>query len=289
MTYAKTPVPDFLSVHSILTVHRIKFDKNATLTGESHPFPEMFFVADDKHSICVDNEVFELSSGQMLIYAPDAYHISAGPSSATVYIISFEAVSDILPQLYNRVITLNSEQRAMLAELISAGIKMFEKLPPDSEYVGMRKKDDVTDCDLQKFRNKLELWLIDIYREEVHSDAIQKASNHENLEREQFEGCVKFLREHIDDALTLDEIAASSHISVSKLSAIFRHQCGCGAIAYFNEMKIERAKRLIRDSSMNFTQISQNLGFCTVHYFSKLFKKIIGMTPSEYARIVNKA
>jgi len=48
-------------------------------------------------------------------------------------------------------------------------------------------------------------------------------------------------------------------------------------------MKIEAAKELIRTGQMNFTQISEKLGYTSIHYFSRQFKKVTGMTPSEYA------
>ncbi|MBQ8551876.1 MAG: helix-turn-helix transcriptional regulator [Clostridia bacterium] len=283
MEYAKTNIPEFLSVSSIMTVHRIELAGKSNF-GEAHDFPEIIYIAEGTHAILVDNERFELSAGQMLIYAPGAYHIGERESNASIYIISFEATSDILSELYNRVITLDNDKRTMLTDMINGGAKLFERVSPDSGLVGMTKKPCVTDYDLQILRNKLELLLIDIYYTKSHKQNEQKAVNHENLDREQFEAVTAYLREHIGEALTLEEIAASSHISVSKLSALFRDQCGCGTIAYFNSIKIERAKRLIRDSSMNFTQISQSLGFCTVHYFSKLFKKIAGITPTEYAR-----
>ena len=48
------------------------------------------------------------------------------------------------------------------------------------------------------------------------------------------------------------------------------------------EFTLEKAKELIRENDKNFTQISEELGFSTVHYFSRLFKKKTGMTPTEY-------
>ena len=48
-------------------------------------------------------------------------------------------------------------------------------------------------------------------------------------------------------------------------------------------MKIDMAKQLIRTEQMNFTQISEKLGYSSIHYFSRQFKKLTGMTPSEYA------
>jgi YesN/AraC family two-component response regulator len=49
-------------------------------------------------------------------------------------------------------------------------------------------------------------------------------------------------------------------------------------------LKIKEAKRLIREGQMNFTEISEFLGFSSIHYFSKLFKKPTGKSPSEYAK-----
>ena len=54
-------------------------------------------------------------------------------------------------------------------------------------------------------------------------------------------------------------------------------------IDYFSSMKIETAKQLIRDNHLNFTEISDRLGYTSVHYFSRQFKKLTGKTPSESA------
>ncbi len=53
-------------------------------------------------------------------------------------------------------------------------------------------------------------------------------------------------------------------------------------------MKIDTAKQLIRDNHLNFTEISDRLGYTSVHYFSRQFKKLTGMTPSEYATSIRR-
>ena len=75
-------------------------------------------------------------------------------------------------------------------------------------------------------------------------------------------------------------------MSVPALKLLCRQQQGCGPIACFIGFKIHAAKEMIRTSSMSFTQISQQLGFQSLHYFSKLFKEKTGMTPSEYAKTI---
>ena len=81
----------------------------------------------------------------------------------------------------------------------------------------------------------------------------------------------------------MEQICHDNLVGLSQLQNLFRSKCGCGIIEYFSQMKICRAKELIREKNMNFTQIADYLGYTSIHYFSRQFKKIAGMTPSEYA------
>jgi YesN/AraC family two-component response regulator len=67
------------------------------------------------------------------------------------------------------------------------------------------------------------------------------------------------------------------------LQKLFREKTGGGVIEYFNRMKIETAKQMIREGKYNFTQLSEYLGYSSVCYFSRMFKKATGMSPSEYS------
>ena len=70
------------------------------------------------------------------------------------------------------------------------------------------------------------------------------------------------------------------------LESIFKQCCGMSAIDYCRKRKTEYAKRLLREDAFNISEISEKLGFSSVHYFSRTFKDIENMTPSEYANSV---
>lgn len=91
---------------------------------------------------------------------------------------------------------------------------------------------------------------------------------------------------HICDHLTVPVICEEFSISRSALQALFHKECSCGAIEYFNKMKIEYAKEMIRLGSMNFTEIAHYLSYSSLQYFSKQFKKSTGMSPLEYSSSV---
>lgn len=91
------------------------------------------------------------------------------------------------------------------------------------------------------------------------------------------------MKEHIRSHVTIEQICKDNLVGRSRLQKIFKNQCGLGIIDYFSKLKINSAKELIRSRHMNFTQISDYLGYTSIHYFSRQFKKETGMTPSEYA------
>ena len=91
---------------------------------------------------------------------------------------------------------------------------------------------------------------------------------------------------NIASKLSLDDIAHFAGISKTAVKQLFREQAGCGACEYYIRMKIDLAKKYIRERSYNFTQIAEILGYDSIHYFSRQFKRCVNMSPSEYAASV---
>ena len=279
MQYAKTDLPSFLSVRSITTIFQVDFSTYPRSGGESHNFCELKYIERGNHQVLLDGTPFDLSEGDMIIYAPGVYHDSKEPSSALADIISFESDGIAFPQLYNKIITLNVHQRQMISQIIKNGETIFRATYPDEEIVGMIPRDNTNELELQMLKNQLELFFLDIYQTESKRDA-----NFKLYKNEQFDSLIKYLKSNLCRNLTLEDIARECSMSISKLKLICKEQCGCAPISLFISLKIDEAKRMISETPLNFTQISDRLGFASVHYFSKLFKKKTGLTPSEYAR-----
>ena len=84
----------------------------------------------------------------------------------------------------------------------------------------------------------------------------------------------------------MEDICQEFGYSRSYLSSFFRKETGESLVSAFSRMKIDRAKEMIREKKYNFSEISERLSFSSIHYFSRRFKAISGMTPSEYAQSV---
>ena len=272
MNYVSSAFPDTLSVKGIFTVHQYSFSGRVRAGGEAHDFPELIYVIRGKHSLSLDSRPYELSAGQLMIYEPGAYHEMRGLSEAEVYIISFELSGGSLAEIYNRVVTLTPSQKRTFISIMDGALACFTKRGAGSAVRGMITKDGTSEYELLRIRAQLEFFLIDL-----HGKRAKKSTSDTDFDR-----VTGFLSEHLSENLSLSDIADGTGMSVSKLKMLARAKCGGGIINYFIEMKIEEAKRKIRAGELNFTEIADSLGFSSLHYFSRLFKRVVGLTPSEY-------
>ena len=283
--YIKNNIPSAISVTSVFSVHHSVLT-GRHLLGEKHDFPELFFVEKGVHSVYVDGTQYDLSENQLMIFAPNSFHEDIQPSSATVCIVGFEAKSHILSSIYNRIITLNSKQKTLLTELITHGRSCFTLASNVAR--GMVPKADISDLELQLIKNRLELLLISLLLPDEASDNTAFTTNHKNYSYEQLDIITEYMLAHINEVLTLEDISRGCAISPSKLNRICNELVGESPVSYFTYLKISEAQRLIKKTSLNFTQISEQLGFNSVQYFSRLFKQRVRITPSEYAKVASK-
>ena len=91
---------------------------------------------------------------------------------------------------------------------------------------------------------------------------------------------------NICKGICLNDLISYSGANKATITNAFKDNFGMGAIDYFIRLKIEQAKRFLREDTYNITQIADLLGYSGIHYFSRQFKKVTGMSPREYSRSV---
>jgi two-component system response regulator YesN len=94
----------------------------------------------------------------------------------------------------------------------------------------------------------------------------------------------KYIQNHADERLTLNEVAAVFGLSPNYLSVLFKKTCGTGFSEYITQMKISRAKTMLLEQDLKVYEVADQLGFESAFYFSKVFKKVVGMSPREFAQ-----
>lgn len=93
---------------------------------------------------------------------------------------------------------------------------------------------------------------------------------------------IRYMNENIEHHLSIAQLAAYTGYSASHLSTIFKKNTGKNLMTYFNELKMQQAAKLIVSTSMKINQICHKVGIDDCYYFSRLFSKIMGISPQNY-------
>ncbi|MGL5754810.1 MAG: helix-turn-helix transcriptional regulator, partial [Paraclostridium sp.] len=99
---------------------------------------------------------------------------------------------------------------------------------------------------------------------------------------------LKFINEHINNKIYVETICSKFNISSTMLHSLFKKNMNVTFKNYINNIKLNKSKELISSSSYTLSEISEILGFSSIHYFSKKFKSQFGISPSEYSKSIYK-
>ena len=272
------PLSTVLSVDALNSLFHFNLSGKKS-RGELHDFYELVLVEEGFYYVILDGERIVVPPGSCIVFAPNAFHSDDGvvKATATVRIVSFESASPEMHYFDNRVLTPTDLQREGLVAFFTACEQLCERLPHSG---GLRAREGVSAEQLQEIKLRLELFLLSQYRK---SD-VKVLSHRKQYRKECFTELSSYLKAHLTDTVTCASLAAACNLSESVLKSLCREFCGCGPIDYLISLRIDAAKRLIRQSGMSFTEIAAATGFGTLHYFSRVFKAHTGLSPTAYAK-----
>jgi transcriptional regulator GlxA family with amidase domain len=103
--------------------------------------------------------------------------------------------------------------------------------------------------------------------------------------RNSFETVIEYMQDNLNTPLRLDDFAREAGLSVSHFSEIFRAQTGQSPMAYFIHLRMRLACRLLDLSSKPIKAVAIETGYRDPYYFSRVFKKSMGISPEKYRDI----
>ena len=295
MSYQFTELKEELIIKKIVSLHYFEYMSDFTFPGESHNFWEFLYVDKVELHETSDREKFILRQGHIIFHRPNEFHALAANNviAPNLVVISFEAGEPCMAFFEHKILTVGESERNLLSQIIAEARETFDG-PMDDPYMEvLSRRESIPFGAEQMIKIHLEQFLIQLFRN--FSGTLAFGENHKLNGahvpgkspaladgNELFSDILDYLDRNIGKSLTVEKICRDNLIGVSQLKKLFRTYQGSGVMECFNQMKINAAKQMIRNQQMNFTQIADALGYTSVHYFSRQFKKLTDMTPTEY-------
>ena len=282
-SYIKTRLQNVLNISKVVTIHYYEFDRNFTFHGESHDFWEMVYVDKGTVEIRRDDEPITLSQGEIVFHCPNEFHsIKALDSSPNFFVISFVCNSPMMEYFKKYQTTLNRNFRAFISSILKESESIYNIPKNDPDLKKLKRKEDAPFGGEQLIKTYLEQLLILLVRDITQKGKSDLFPSKESMENHLVLEIKKYIEENAENTIRIPDICKTFGYSKSYLSKLFRSQCGETLAGYTMQIKIKRAKQLIREGNLNFTQISSLLNFDNPRYFSCVFKRITGMSPTEF-------
>ncbi len=288
LKYYKHKLQNLIVVEDIVTIHYLELKKDFAFREESHDFWELVYV--DKEGIIAQTEGGQVcvEEGEILFHKPNAVHSLAadGARSPNVFILSFVCKSRAMNFFEGRKLRVHKGSAEFIYRIVEEGKKTFNLPHYNPDLTKMELLDSPTLGGQQLIKNYLEILLIGMMRAETEKAG---AGVFFLREREETEGitarAIAYMKKNLHAKLTIAEICEEVHYNKSYLFRTFKKDTGSTIIEYFTRLKIEQAKKYLREGKLNVTQIAESLAFDTPNYFTKTFRKITGYSPLQYKKI----
>ncbi|MDR0814020.1 MAG: helix-turn-helix domain-containing protein [Oscillospiraceae bacterium] len=189
-------------------------------------------------------------------------------------------LNDMLAQIYvyskSDILTIKARLLELLVVLsrasIEAGADTRDSFQMNEHFIAQIEQQNDVD--------QLAVFISDIARSFIvqvfdlaqvkHSDVVFKITNH--------------IKQNCATKLTLDSLAKKVYLSKSYLSSVFKQETGMSLTSYITKVRIEKSKRLLLEENLSLSLIATQCGFNDQSYFTKTFKKVVGVSPKKFKK-----
>ena len=252
---------DFTVTDVVLAYYK-KCSKNFALNVKNREYNGLTLIISGEMQMSIGCETHILRRGDILMQRKgDEYHLAVLDECEVEYIvISYltdkdEKLCDILPK-----------DRIFVADRFNSYLDAFNRATKIYASSGI--------CYMTLLRATVQEIICNIIRD-THSKPLSTENNPAASAK-------YYIDEYFDRKITAEDISSAANCSASHLRKLFREAYGCSPGYYLNFVRIERAKELLSLNMLKIDDIAVACGFQNVHYFSNVFKKMTGTSPSKY-------
>jgi len=250
-----------------------------------------------------DDKKLRLRAGDVIITKKDVSYNITHEYSASYYFIHFNAESTLIDFLAGKKFRLPKVLINYFADIYKEISSSFSSVSTDENsydndcfadgcsniynfhFKNARINPDAPLCSQQYVCTYLELIIMGLFRTYAEKEEyIVKTQDIENIPSE----IAKFLKANVFGKITAADIRYQFPFCNTILSTEFKKAYGYTMMRYYNELKINEAKKIISENVYSMSEIAELLMFANIYDFSRVFKRIAGISPSEYKILSNR-
>lgn len=288
-----TEIETIFSVSDLSRFHYLEFGAGHFRPSVPRCAWELVYVDKGRILATLDGQERMVERGNAYILKPgdeNALQVD-DKAAANLYCIVFGLSTGDLTAFTGKILPIPPELRTYIKIILKEAKFAYRNDLRNPDYTALERNEDRPLGTEQMMKTLLEQLLIGFARQAM----AKPSKGYAELARENlimlnmdvnpyFSNLIHYLEQNINEQLTIEQICKDNFTNRSKVQKVFKECTTEGVISFHQKLKIEYAKIMIRETHMNFTQISEELGFSSVHHFSKKFKQLVKMSPSDYAR-----
>ena len=250
-----------------------------------HPDLEIYYVEDGDYEFYIGRTSISLHSGDMCVVSPGTEHsIRSTSPKAKFYSIGIAM----------RLLSLDEGhffQKSFL-EPLGQGLLEFDPVvhPTDRDYNSFympverivrswKQRDKVI-----MYGSAVSICCTLLQRSAPKTEKPAGFSK----EHDAIQQCIVYMQKNYMHKITLEQLAELSNLHPNYLCTLFHKYTGASPMSYLSGMRMQRARRLLRETDLSVRQVAEKTGFNSASFFSKRFKAVMGIPPVEYGNAYRK-
>ena len=236
------------------------------INPHKHSFLEIMFIDNGSGTIEIDGIPYHAIKDDIVIYSPNKMHKEYSDPDNVMHALFFGA--KFTESLKHMMDSSNPPYIIHTKEESSSFLKLFKMLINESKNIGKPYSDKITNCIVKTIILKI-LQMSSSEKEVTRSDDfVREVQN--------------YLDEHYLEDINLDEYYKTLPFSKYYIARLVKSYLGVTPISYITSKRMEKARMLLNTTDMKIMDIANEVGYKDIYYFTKVFKKEIGVSPSAY-------
>lgn len=285
--YEKYWLRRIISVQAVVSADYVEGCMTAMYDHTHQDAWELVYVCAGNVEVRKDHETISLGENQMILLCPGIHHdLQIDDKNAKTFVLSFVCSNNAyLLSVQNTALDAPDTTRplvdAMVRELIatfaaqSQQLHLYRFVPDVHSPLGA---EQMICCYLEQF-------LILLLRQtSMGATGTSAEQFHKAFKTYLIDQVTEYIQENLSGQLTVQQIADHFHYSRARLSGLYKEATGVGINEAITNIKIQKAKELLRSNRQSIAEIAETLGFSSAQYFSYKFVKVVGVPPSKYIK-----